>query len=92
MPRHERLALNNGEWVELTSGPASRLSFQLLQGPQMCIAGTVGASAPSAGAWDYYPGQGELNMALSDLFPGMSATRVWARMIGGPGLVFVSHA
>ena len=53
----------------------------------------MGASAPTDddGAVRYNPGQGERNVSLSDLFPGVAATRVYAYAPSGAE-VMVSHA
>ena len=51
------------------------------------------ATSPTStvGAIRYSPNQGELNTALADLFPGMSAARVWVFSTSNIS-VFVSHA
>lgn len=92
MPRHEQLPLTDGQWVQITNADVTEISFQLIEGSQVTIAGTSGATQPTAGCWRYSAGQGERNAALADLFPGVAATRVWAQMIGGPGRIMVSHA
>lgn len=92
MPRHEQVALVDGEWTQITNAAVTEISFQLIEGGQVSIAGTVGTTPPTAGGWRYLAGQGERKVALADLFPGIAATRVWAQMVGGSGRIMVSHA
>jgi hypothetical protein len=80
-------------WTQLTDADVTTITFQNTSGFYVLVAGTAGATAPTddAGAIRYNPGQGELNTALSDLFPGISATRVYVYApIGGE--VMVSHS
>lgn len=81
-------------WTQLTDADVTALTFMVRQGTQVYIAGTVGAVAPSDlnSAIPYAGGQGERNASLSDLFPGIAATRVYAYPIDEPAQVFVSHA
>ncbi|UXU79587.1 hypothetical protein GB880_007015 [Paracoccus sp. SMMA_5_TC] len=97
MPRHEAVVLEYGQWVQLTVADVTAISFQVIAGAEVHITGTDGPVPPGPGAagWQYAPGQGERNVALADLFPGIAASRVWAQASGGggvPGRVMVSHA
>jgi len=80
-------------WTQITNADVASITFQNKAGNFILIKGTVGASAPSDddGAVRYNPGQGERNVSLSDLFPGVAATRVYAYAPTGAE-VMVSHA
>ena len=81
------------EWTQLTNANVTSITFQNKSGHPVFVHGTTGATAPTdrAGAIRYNPGQGERNVELADLFPGIAAVRVWA--IADTGVsVFVSHA
>jgi len=80
-------------WTQLTNADVTSITFQNKSGNFILVKGTVGASAPSDddGAVRYNPGQGERNVSLSDLFPGVAATRVYAYAPTGAE-VMVSHA
>lgn len=81
-------------WTQLTDANITTITFQNISGNFVMVKGTVGASAPTdlAGAIRYNPGQGERNVALADLFPGVSGVnRVYAYAQDGASVV-VSHA
>ena len=82
-----------GVWTQLTDADVTSITFQNKLGNYIFVKGTVGAVAPTDenGAIRYNPGQGERNVSLSDLFPGVAATRVYAYSPSG-SQVFVSHA
>lgn len=82
-------------WVLITDANVTSATFQNLSQTDMVITGTNGTTAPTLGAERliYGPRQGERNVALTDLCPGVSgANRLWARMKSGEGTVFISHA
>lgn len=90
--RNTQVTIPRLTWTELTDSDVSAITFQC-QGASVLVVGTTG-SAPAAASRDgirYRKGQGERNAALSDLFPGVSATRVFARSTIASA-VFVSHA
>jgi hypothetical protein len=66
-------------WTQLTDANVSSITFQN-RGANAFVAGTAGTTPPSStsGAILYATGQGELNTLMIDLFPGISAARVWA--------------
>jgi hypothetical protein len=81
-------------WTLLTTSDVVTLTFQNVGLHQLFIKPTVGTSAPANtnGAAIYVPLAGERNMALADLFPGVSgANRLWAFGRQG-GRMMVSHA
>lgn len=94
MAQNTTITLEAGVWTQLTDADVTSITFQNTGGYHILVAGTVGATAPTNtnGALRYNPGQGERNVALSDLFPGISATRVYALCSAGSVGVTVSHA
>ena len=93
MSQNTDIVLAPETWTQLTDADVSAISFQNKSGNFILVKGTATASAPTDddGAVRYNPGQGERNVSLSDLFPGISAARVYAYAPGGAE-VFVSHA
>lgn len=95
MARNETLTLTAGEWNEITNADVSSLTFQNISPYPIFVTATTGtapSSTESEGAVRYNPGQGERNVVLADLFPGVStADRVYVTS-EGKATVFVSHA
>ena len=93
MAQNTTINLTPETWTQLTDADVSSITFQNKSGYHILIKGTADATAPTnaAGAIRYNPGQGERNVLLSDLFPGISATRVYAYAPNGAE-VMVSHA
>ena len=67
-------------WTQLTDADVTSITFQNRTAYAVLIKGTTDATAPSdnIGALRYNPGQGERNVELADLFPGIAAVRLWA--------------
>jgi len=81
-------------WTQLTDADVTSISFQNLGMNFIIVKATTDTTAPttSADAIRYNPGQGEMNVLLSDMFPGLSGRdRLWA-YAPAPTRVFVSHA
>lgn len=93
MAQNTTVTLTENTWTQLTDADVTSITFQNTGGQFMRVAGTTGGTAPTttAGAIRYNPGQGERNVALSDLFPGIAAARVWA-ICDMAVDVMVSHA
>lgn len=94
MPQNTTKSIAAATWTQLTDANITTITFQNISGNFVLIKGTVGAVAPTdlSGAIRYNPGQGERNVALSDLFPGvLGANRVYAYAVDGAAVV-VSHA
>lgn len=94
MPQNTTKSVAAATWTQLTDANITTITFQNISGNFVLIKGTVGAVAPTdlSGAIRYNPGQGERNVALSDLFPGVAgANRVYAYAVDGASVV-VSHA
>lgn len=80
-------------WTEMTNSNITSVTFQNVGNYQCSVKATTG-SAPSTlfGAVEYDAGQGERNVALSSLFPGVAgAVRLWAYSDIGTSMM-VSHA
>jgi hypothetical protein len=81
-------------WTLLTNSDVTTITFQNVGGHNLFIKATTDTSAPTTtnGGVVYTPGTGERNVAMTDLFPGLSgADRIWAYGTEG-GRVMVSHA
>jgi hypothetical protein len=91
--RNTTLNLVAGTWLQLTDNNVTLITFQNRGQTDIYVAGTTSASAPAnrLTAIKYGPGQGERNVSLGDLFPGISAVRVYA--VSDSNIeVYVSHA
>ena len=93
MAQNTTITLTPETWTQLTDADVSSITFQNTGGYHILIKGTTDATAPTnaAGAIRANPGQGELNVLMADLFPGIAAKRLWAFSSQAVG-VFVSHA
>lgn len=94
MPQNTTTTIAAATWTQLTDADVSRITFQNVGSNHVLIKATIGASAPTnaTGAVRYNPGQGEKNVLLADLFPGLTgANRVYAYSPDATQVV-VSHA
>ena len=93
MPQNTTITAVPNVWTQLTDANVTAISFQNVSGYHGLFSGTTGASAPTtlAGAIRYNPGQGERAVALADMFPGISAVRLWVLSEQAIS-VMVSHA
>ena len=82
-------------WTQLTANDVTSITFQNISKYRIEVMGTVGATPPAVSGFAYIPAEGELNVLMTDLFPGVSgANRVWGRasLYDGVLSVLVSHA
>lgn len=94
MAQNTTLTIPAGTWTQLTDADIARITFQNVGSNHVLIKATIGASTPTnaTGAVRYNPGQGERNVLLTDLFPGLvGANRVYAYSPDASQVV-VSHA
>ena len=93
MAQNTTVAIPEKTWTQLTDADVTSATFANKSDYSIFIAGTTSASAPTDldGSIKYYPNQGEPNTALSDLFPGIAAVRLYAYAPNGAS-VFISHA
>jgi hypothetical protein len=80
MPQNTDIVLTANDWTLLTDANVSRVTFQNRGEYYILIKGTTDTTKPTNdnGAVRYNPGQGELNTLMADLFPGITAVRLWA--------------
>lgn len=93
MAQNTTVTVTAGSWTQLTDADVTSITFQNVSGYHMLVKATADATAPTSldGAARYNPGQGERNVSLSDLFPGISGVRLWA-LSNEAVEVLVSHA
>lgn len=94
MAQNTTSTISANSWTQLTDADVSRITFQNVGSNHILIKATIGASAPTntTGAIRYNPGQGERNVLLADLFPGLTgANRVYAYATEATPVV-ISHA
>ena len=93
MAQNTTKAIPAAAWTQLTDADITSITFQNLGRDFILVKATTDTTAPTdaSGALRYNPGQGERNVLLSDLFPGLSgADRLWAYSTQGTA-VLVSH-
>lgn len=94
MAQNTTIAVSAATWTQLTDADITSITFQNIGSNHILVKATTDGTAPTdyAGAIRYNPGQGERNVALSDLFPGLAnRDRVWAYATEATQVV-VSHA
>ena len=94
MAQNTTITVPAGAWTQLTDADITSITFQNIGSNHIMVKATTDGTAPTnyAGAIRYNPGQGERNVALSDLFPGLAGRdRLWAYATDATQIV-VSHA
>lgn len=94
MAQNTTITLTAQTWTLLTDSDISAVTFQNDSRSAVYIKATTDTSAPTTtdGAILYAGGQGERNVSMEDLFPGLSgADRLWAYAPSG-GRMMISHA
>ena len=94
MAQNTTITVPAATWTQLTDADITSITFQNVGSSYILITATTDATAPttSSGAIRYNSGQGERNVALSDLFPGLALRdRLWAYSDNITPVV-VSHA
>ena len=93
MAQNTTITLTPNTWTLLTTNDVSAVTFQNQSYYMLQIKGTVGATAPSdfLGAIEYAAGEGETNISIGELWPGIVATRVYV-FCTNTAKVMVSHA
>lgn len=94
MPQNLKIAVPQNTWTLMTNADVTSCTFQVPLSARLpfLIAGTVGAVPPASGdaAIAYAPGEGEYNISLTDMFPGIAATRLYV-FSARETSIFVSH-
>lgn len=94
MAQNTTLDIPAGVWTQLTDADVTSITFQNLSMNFIIVKATTDTTAPttSDGSIRYNPGQGQMNVLLSDMYPGLSGRdRLWV-YTETPARVFVSHA
>ncbi len=93
MAQNTTKAIAANTWTQLTDADVTSITFQNVGSNFLIVKATTGATAPTdtTGAVRYNPGQGERNVTLTDLFPGIAGKRVWGWSSDATQVV-VSHA
>lgn len=94
MAQNTTISVPAATWTQLTDADITSITFQNIGSSHVMIKATTDGTAPTnfAGALRYNPGQGERNVTLSDLFPGLAGRdRVWVYATDAAQVV-VSHA
>ena len=94
MAQNTTIAVPAATWTQLTDADITSITFQNIGSNHILVKATTDGTAPTdyAGAIRYNPGQGERNVAISDLFPGLAGRdRLWAYATEATQVV-VSHA
>ena len=94
MAQNTTITVPAGAWTQLTDADITSITFQNIGSNHIMVKATTDGTAPTnyASAIRYNPGQGERNVALSDLFPGLAGRdRLWAYATDATQVV-VSHA
>lgn len=95
MARNDTVDVGQYAWTQITNANITGATFQITGANGVRIMGTVGEVAPTdpEDGIIYEPRQGEAaSRTLADIFPGVSANRIYARSIAGASRVFISHA
>ena len=93
MAQNTTLTVPANTWTQITANDVSALTFHNQSFYMLQVKGTVGATAPSdfLAAIEYAAGEGETNISIGELWPGISATRVYV-FCTNIAKVMVSHA
>jgi hypothetical protein len=94
MAQNTTIAIPAATWTQLTDADITSITFQNVGSNHIIVKATTDGTAPTStdGGFRYNPGQGERNVFLSDLFPGIaSRDRLWAYSTDASSVV-VSHA
>jgi len=96
MAQQATIEVNKDAWTLLTDSDITAAAFQITGANAVRILGVVGASQPlltSEDGFIYEVRQGESTLrTLLDIYPGIAATRLYGKSIGGGSKVFISHA
>jgi len=94
MAQNTTITLTAGAWTQLTDADAANITFQNRGAYHIFVAGATDATPPTdfTGAIRYNPGQGERNVALADLFLGLTSPDGVFAYSDQAVEVFVSHA
>ena len=80
-------------WTEITDNDITSATFQVTGAHDVRVMGTVGSVAPTnpTDGILFEVFDGVTNRTLADLFPGVAATRLYAKSRNGGSKIFISH-
>ena len=93
MSKNETVVVNQNVWTEITDNDMTIATFQVTGANDVFLSGTVGAVVP-AKPYDglvYQVGDGEASRTMADLFPGVGATRLYAKSRTANSKIFIIH-
>lgn len=93
MAQNTTITLTPSVWTQLTNADVNTITFQNVSDYYVFVKGTADATAPTdaSGSIRVRPNYGEANVLMTDLFPGLTAKRLWA-FSNEAAEVMVSHA
>jgi hypothetical protein len=94
MAQNTDITVEANDWTLLTDSNVSSVTFQNQSPTQIFVKATADTTKPTTalGSIEYGLGEGERNVLLSDLFPGITApVRLWA-YANLKANVYISHA
>lgn len=92
MPQNANVTVNDDDYTELTNADATNVTFQVQNSACMIKVATSTKPTNDDGAFKYQAGEGEINKPLSEIAPGATGSRLWARSNSGHCIVAISHA
>lgn len=95
MARDATLEQAAGTPFQLTAADVTNISFQNQGSSALQVirhSSSTPVAADFAGSFVYKSGEGEINVAIADLFPGQTGSRVWGLYLGNDGICSVQHA
>lgn len=93
MARNTTITAARGVMTELTNSDATSITFQVLSGSGYVIGATDDTPPENiSGGLHYKFGQGEMNVPLSEMFPNLSAVRLFIFSDSDAISVAVHHA
>jgi hypothetical protein len=94
MPQQNTIEIPRNTWTQITNADAASVTFLVLGNAPVYIAGAADTSLPTSteGALRYQSGEGERNVELSALFPGVDGVVRLFAYSAKKAQVVVSHA
>ncbi|MBX2835044.1 MAG: hypothetical protein KTR28_08760 [Micavibrio sp.] len=94
MPQNATIACEPAVWTQLTNADTTKVTVQNQGMAAVHLKATTGTTAPTdlGGSFRYTKNEGQANILLADLFPGVAGVRLWAYPTDGHAVVSISHA